>query len=57
VRAVAEATEHARALVSTLSAMSGKVPRALLVGALSPVLAPLTRMLGDDEPEDEQRSE
>jgi methyl-accepting chemotaxis protein len=55
VRAVAEASERARALVSSLSALSGKVPRALLVGALGPVLAPLARLLTDDEPEEEER--
>jgi hypothetical protein len=57
VRAVAEASERARALVASLSALSGKVPRALLVGALGPVLAPLSRLLGDEEPEEDERSE
>jgi twitching motility protein PilJ len=47
VRAIAEAAERARALVASLVALSGKVPRALLVGALAPALAPLTRLLGD----------
>ena len=55
VRAVAEASERARALVTSLSALSGKVPRALLVGALGPVLAPLARLLSDEEPEEEDR--
>ena len=45
VRAIAEASERARALVTSLSALSGKVPRTLLVGALGPVLAPLARLL------------
>jgi len=57
VRAIAEASERARALVSSLSALSGKVPRGLLVGALGPVLAPLARLLTDEEPEEEERSE
>jgi hypothetical protein len=57
VRAVAEASERARALVASLTALSGKVPRGLIVGALAPVLAPLARMLGEDEPEEEERSE
>jgi methyl-accepting chemotaxis protein len=49
-RAIGEATDHARALVTALAALSGKVPQALVVGALRPVLEPLTRMLdGDDE--------
>lgn len=51
VRAVAEASERARALVASLSALSGKVPRGLLVGALRPVLEPLARILADEEPE------
>ncbi|HEY1692106.1 MAG TPA: methyl-accepting chemotaxis protein [Polyangiaceae bacterium] len=57
VRAVAEASERARALVTSLSALSGKVPRTLLIAALGPVLAPLARVLGDDEPDEEERSE
>jgi methyl-accepting chemotaxis protein len=57
VRAVADASERARALVASLSALSGKVPRTLLIGALAPVLAPLARMLGDEEPEEEERGE
>jgi methyl-accepting chemotaxis protein len=57
VRAIAEASERARALVTSLSALSGKVPRTLLVGALGPVLAPLARLLADEDPEEEERSE
>ena len=58
VRAIADASERARALVTSLSALSGKVPRALLVGMLAPALAPLARLLSDEEPEeDEERSE
>jgi methyl-accepting chemotaxis protein len=56
-RAVAEATEHARALVSALGALSGKVPRGIVVAALRPMLDPLARLLegeegaaADDEP-------
>ncbi len=49
-RAIAEATEHARALVAALGTLSGKVPQALVVSALRPVLEPLSRMLeGEDE--------
>jgi methyl-accepting chemotaxis protein len=51
VRAVAEASERARALVASLSALSGKVPRSRLVGALRPALEPLARLLADEEPE------
>jgi methyl-accepting chemotaxis protein len=49
-RAIAEATDHARALVAALGTLSGKVPQALVVSALRPVLEPLSRMLdGEDE--------
>ncbi|HEY8086225.1 MAG TPA: methyl-accepting chemotaxis protein [Polyangiaceae bacterium] len=57
VRAIAEASERARALVTSLSALSGKVPRGLLVGALGPVLAPLARVLSDEEPDEDDRGE
>lgn len=56
VRAIAEASERARALVTSLTALSGKVPRSLVAGALAPVLAPLARVLADEEQE-EGRSE
>jgi len=49
-RAIAEAAEHARALVAALGALSGKVPHAVVVTALRPVLEPLARMVADDEP-------
>ena len=58
VRAIADASERARALVTSLSALRGKVPRALLVGMLAPALAPLARLLSDEEAEEgEERSE
>jgi len=57
VRAVAEASERARALVTSLTALSGKVPRELLVGTLGPVLAPLARLLTDEEPAEDERTE
>ena len=43
------ATEHARELVSALGTLSGKVPHALIEGALRPVLEPLQRLLENDE--------
>jgi methyl-accepting chemotaxis protein len=47
--AIAEAGEQARALMTSLASLSGKVPRALLVSALRPMLDPLSRVLeGDD---------
>lgn len=49
LRAIAQATDHARALVTSLGALSGKVPRALLVGALRPVLEPLLRVVVDED--------
>jgi methyl-accepting chemotaxis protein len=53
VMAIAEAGEHARALVASLAALSGRVPRTLLLSALRPMLEPLTRILADDDPNDE----
>ncbi len=48
VRAIAEATEHARSLVTALGTLSGKVPRGLVVGALRPMLEPLARLLDEE---------
>ncbi len=53
VRAVAEAAERARALVASLVALSGKVPRALLIGAMGPAILPLTRLLSDEAPDED----
>jgi methyl-accepting chemotaxis protein len=50
-RAISQAAEHARALVTALSQISGKAPRGLVVGTLRPMLEPLVRLLdseGDD---------
>jgi methyl-accepting chemotaxis protein len=52
VRAVAEAGERARSLVSSLAALQGKVPRALLVGVLAPAVEPLQILLADSEEDD-----
>jgi methyl-accepting chemotaxis protein len=52
VMAIAEAGEHARALVSSLGALSGRVPRTLLVSALRPMLDPLARLLADADEEE-----
>jgi methyl-accepting chemotaxis protein len=49
VRAIAEASERARALVTSLTALSGKVPRSLLLNALKPAIEPLERLLLDEE--------
>jgi methyl-accepting chemotaxis protein len=57
VRAIAEAADRARALVSSLVALSGKVPRALLIGALAPALVPLTRLLADEAPDEDDTAE
>jgi hypothetical protein len=56
--AVADANEKARAFVTALAALDGKVPHALLVSALKPVLEPVMRVLeaegpGDPAAEDE----
>lgn len=53
VRAIAEASERARALVAALSAVNGKVPRGMLLSALRPVIEPLARLLAEEEREDE----
>jgi methyl-accepting chemotaxis protein len=49
VRLVAQASDHARALMGTLGALSGKVPQQLLLGALGPMLEPLARILAERE--------
>jgi methyl-accepting chemotaxis protein len=55
VRMIAEAGEHVRALVTTLGALSEKVPRQILTGTLRPVLEPLARALTEDDADDEGR--
>jgi methyl-accepting chemotaxis protein len=57
VRAIADAGENARALVTSLTALSGKVPRNLLLSALRPMLEPLARLLADEEPASEEDAE
>jgi hypothetical protein len=49
VRAIAETAEKARALVTSLGALSGKVPKTLLLSALRPMLEPLARLLAEEE--------
>jgi len=54
-RAVAEVEQHARALVGALARLTGKVPRALVMTTLRPVLEPLFGMFesdADEEPEE-----
>jgi methyl-accepting chemotaxis protein len=53
VRALGEAAERARALMTSLATLSGKMPRRLVVGALRPALEPLVRLLEGDEREGE----
>jgi hypothetical protein len=48
-RAVALATEHARGLMTALSTLSTAAQAAPVLGALRPVIAPLTRLLGEIE--------
>jgi methyl-accepting chemotaxis protein len=48
-RAIADATEHARALVTALGTLSGKAPKAVVLAAMRPVLEPLSKLLDDDE--------
>lgn len=54
VRAIAEASERARGLVTSLSALSGKVPRAMLAAALRPALEPLERLLTEGGPDEDE---
>jgi methyl-accepting chemotaxis protein len=44
---VAQASEHAKALVSALGALGGNAPPKLVLHALRPALAPLARFLSD----------
>jgi methyl-accepting chemotaxis protein len=53
VRAIAEASERARALVSSLTTLSGKAPRSLLIAALRPAIEPLARLLVETEGDEE----
>ena len=57
-RTLAEAAEHARALVTSLGTLSGKAPRGLVMTSLRPVLEPLLRLLDDedDAPEDPEET-
>ena len=48
-RALAQATEHARALVGALAGLRGHVPRPLLLGALSPMMKALARVLNEED--------
>ena len=54
IRAIADATEHARALVSSLGTLSGKVPQSLVRSALRPVLEPLGRLFESEGDEDDE---
>lgn len=50
-RTIAEAAEHAKALVAALTTLNGKAPQAVILAALRPMIEPIVRMLGgDDEP-------
>ena len=49
MRAIAEVTEQARALVTGLGTLTGKVPERLVIAAVRPVLEPLLRLLANDE--------
>ena len=57
VRSVSETSERGRALVATLTALSGKVPRAQLFGALRPMLDALIRLLADGDVEEQPERE
>jgi hypothetical protein len=57
LRAVAEASDRARALVTSLGALAGKVQRQALVGALLPLFEPLAKLLGPSEEQAHDDSE
>lgn len=52
-KAIADATEHGRALVAALGTLTGRVPRAILVNALRPVLEPILRVVVEEDVEGE----
>jgi methyl-accepting chemotaxis protein len=52
VRALAEAGERARALTTSLAALQGRVPHALLMGILAPAVEPLESLLATPLAED-----
>lgn len=51
-RAVADLTEQAKALVTSLGALSGKAPQGLIAAALRPVLEPLLRIVEGEDRDD-----
>ncbi|NOU26643.1 MAG: hypothetical protein HOO96_01950 [Polyangiaceae bacterium] len=53
MRALAEAAEHARALVTSLGTLSGKVPEGLVASVLRPAVEPLLRLLAYESDEDD----
>jgi len=57
IRAIAEASERARSLVTALGALSGKVPRALLAAALRPAIEPLAHLLAEEQQDQEGGSD
>jgi methyl-accepting chemotaxis protein len=56
VRAVATVAENARSLVTSLTVLSEKVPRTILLAALRPALDPLARLFADEEAPEEEPS-
>jgi hypothetical protein len=56
-RLVASASEHARGLMTALSALATSTPGAPVLGALRPVIAPLTRLLGEIEERSEDEGD
>lgn len=48
-RLAAQASDHARGLMTALSALASAAPGAPVLGALRPVIAPLSRLLGELE--------
>lgn len=53
MKTVAEAAEHAKALVAALGSLSGRVPSHLLATTLRPVIEPLLRLVAQDSDEED----
>lgn len=53
MKTVAEAAEHAKALVTALGSLSGRVPSHLLATTLRPVIEPLLRLVAQDSDEED----
>lgn len=51
MKVLGEAAEHAKALVSSIGTLSGKMPKSLVASVLRPTIEPLLSMLAEDDEE------